>query len=472
VKRGNLLLVLLLVIGLALMPGLMMNRSEAGDIPSQVHLGWSTNDVYTTMTVMWWVPTQEEPKVIYDLTSHDSPGDYAYSQEGTCYQIAPTEDVFGNPIETVFDGFYCRAELAGLNPGTTYYFRVGNGAGFTREWNFRTIGRNEVKFVFGGDSRRPYGNGYEVKKDPASPMNWPYARDFLTQAAAAEDPDFIIFGGDLIGDGNVQTEWTNWLDAWEKYAVTDDGRMIPVVALPGNHEMSSYPNKEASYAWFEGQFAAMPPYSLDFPNLHLVVLLATFKQTSSHGAWPLAEEEAESQLEWLKSDLRAAAHVSWKIVTFHVNYFGCFASGTGYPSEVYMKAWTDVFQEYSVDLVVMGHTHNYTRSWPLIVTGFDETDKPSVKAKYELKNSSEDGVTYIVAGGWGAHPDILSASGYCKVQPYIAAAVGHPNYSVAEVTQDTLHIVTKDTAGKVFDDITFPFTTSDFPLPEYEQVIR
>ena len=103
---------------------------------------------------------------MYGLTSQDNPAEYDSYQEGTPHQIAPKVDVFGNPIDKVWDGYYYQAQLTNLKPGTVYYFRVGGNSGFTREWKFRTIAHDEnVKFVFGGDSRRPYTpNFVEVKK--------------------------------------------------------------------------------------------------------------------------------------------------------------------------------------------------------------------------------------------------------------------------------------------------------------------
>ena len=439
----------------------------------QVHLGWSTNDVYTTMTVNWWSPTKEPQGVVYGLSSQDNPAKYDFYKEGVAHQIAPKTDVFGNPITKVWQGYYYQAKLTGLKPGTTYYFRVGGNSGFTREWKFRTIGRNEdVKFVFGGDSRRPYSpNFIEVKRHPEKPMNWPFARDFITQSAAAENPDFIIFNGDFVGTGSNQSQWKNWLDAWQKYAVTKDGRMIPIVAIPGNHEYGAYPNKEASPDWFSRQFA-LPgePYSLDFPNLHITALNATFTQITSHGAFPLAKKEAESQLAWLTKDLQSNAQ--WKLVVFHVNYFGCFKSGTGYPSDPYMQTWTKVFQDNHVNIVFMAHTHNYTRTWPIMVTGFKATKPPSVRAIYRLVKSSEEGITYIVQGGWGAAPDFLTATGYCSIRDYIAAAVAHPCYSIAKVNGSKLTLITKDTTGKVLDKVTFPYATNEFPTPEYQKVVH
>ena len=460
-RKSLVLLVVALLVGIT------------GFAASQVHLTWSTNDVYTTITVNWWSPVKEAEGVVYGLTSQDNPAKYDSYQEGTPHQIAPKVDVFGNPIDKVWDGYYYQAQLTNLKPGTVYYFRVGGNSGFTREWKFRTIARDEnVKFVFGGDSRRPYTpNFVEVKKHPEKPMNWPFARDYITQAAAAEDPDFIIFDGDFVGTGSDQSQWQNWMDAWQEYAVTNDGRMIPIVPLPGNHEFGAYPNKEAAYDWFGGQFALPGPYySLDFPNLHITALDATFTQITSRNAFPLAKKEAESQLPWLKQDLQSNAQ--WKIVVFHVNYFGCFQSGTGYPSDPYVQTWTDAFQDNHVDVVIMGHTHNYTRSWPVVVTGFKETQPPSVAAIYKLVKSSEEGITYIVQGAWGAAPDFLKPTGGCTVQDYIAAAVAHPCYSVAEVNGDKLEITTKDTSGTVFDDMTLPYTTDSFPTPDYDQVIH
>jgi len=443
---------------------------------SQVHLGWSSNDVYTTITVNWWSPTKEAQGVVYGLSSEDNPAKYSFYKEGTPRQIAPKVDVFGKPITKVWKGYYYQAELKNLKPGTVYYFRVGSNSGFTREWKFRTIARNQkIKFVFGGDSRRPYSpNFLEVKRHPEKPMNWPFARDYITQAAAAQDPDFIIFNGDFVGTGSDQSQWQNWLEAWQKYAVTKDGRMIPIVAIPGNHEYGAYPNKEASPDWFRGQFAlpGEPSYSLDFPNLHITALSATFTQITSHGAFPLATKEAKEQVPWLKKDLSNAANVQWKMVVFHVNYFGCFKSGTGYPSDPYEQIWTPIFQENHVNIVFMSHTHNYTRSWPVVVEGFKETKPPSAEAIYRLVKSSQEGITYIVQGGWGAAPDFLTANGYCSVRDYIAAAAAHPCYSIGMVDNDKLTIITKDTSDKVLDKVSFPYETESFPTPEYQKVIH
>jgi hypothetical protein len=447
---------------------------------SQVHLGWSENDVYTTMTVMWYSPTGGNQRVLYDQVSHSSATGYAYQQTGVAHTIHPTHAPDGQSISTTpFSGNYYRAELSGLEKGTTYYFRIkGSGpGGTTQEWSFRTIAPGQVvSFAFAGDSQRPYatpeGEAGQLLSKPAAPANWPYMRDFLTQAMADEEPDFVLALGDIVCRGNVQAQWDHWFEAWQEFAVTGSGRMIPIVPVIGNHDVSGYPDVDASFEWFLGQFAipqpvpGIPCYSLDFPNLHLTVLSATSQQVASN--WNAAQAEAQAQVSWLTQNLQGSS-APWKIVAFHYNYLGCYMSCTGYPSDCYMKAWTPILESTDVDMVLMGHVHNYTRSWPVDLA-YDGACSGS-DCGVGLESSSEDGITYIVSGTWGGPPNAISAGTACEIRPWIAAAAGHPSMGFVRVYPSTLGVAMTDTAGAVLDTFTLPYTVSAFPTPSYTQVI-
>lgn len=447
---------------------------------SQVHLGWSQNDVQTTMTVMWYSPMGGNQRVLYDEVSHSSATGYAYQQVGTDHQIHPTHAPDGQPIATApFAGNYFRAELTDLEPGTTYFFRIkGTGSGgTTQEWSFRTIAPNQVvSFAFAGDSQRPFetpeGEMGQLLSMPKSPANWPFMRDFLMDLMADQAPDFVLALGDVVCRGNLQAQWDHWFDAWQEHAVTDGGRMIPIVPVIGNHDTSGYPNVDASYEWFLGQFAVpqpvpgVPCYSLDFPNLHITVLSATSGQVASN--WNAAQAEAQAQVTWLTQDLQASS-APWKIVAFHYNYLGCYLSCTGYPSDCYMAAWTTAFESSDVDMVLMGHVHNYTRTWPvdLAYNGACIASDCGV----ELKSSSADGITYIVSGTWGGPTNAIVEGTPCEIRPWIAAAAGHPSVGFARVYDTTLGVVMIDTTGALLDTFTLPYTVSVFPTPSYSHVI-
>lgn len=305
--------------------------------PSKVHLGWSQNDVYKTMTVVWHSQSLDTQRVVYDVKSQSAAAGYAWAKHGTGASVQPTTGTDGSTITTTaMPGYYYRAELTGLEPGTTYYFRVVDDEDrATDEWSFRTIEPNEeIQFAFAGDSQRPFetaeGEAGQLLSRPTAPANWPYMRDFLTQLAASEDPDFILVLGDFVARGNNPDQWENWLDAWQENAVTSSGRMIPIVPVVGNHDLGDYPDVDSSYEWILGLFACPQPisgrpwYSLDFPELHMTVLAATSQSTAS--SWAGAVAEAEAQRQWLREDLLTAPEARWKLVAFHFNYLGCYAS--------------------------------------------------------------------------------------------------------------------------------------------------
>ena len=379
-----------------------------------------------------------------------------------------------------FAGAYYRAELLELKPGTTYYFRIQDTASgdVTRQWSFRTIAPDQtVNFAFAGDSQRPFvtedGDLGQLATRPAAPANWPYMRDFITGTVADAEPDFMLALGDLVSRGNSQEQWDHWFDAWQEHAVTDSGRMIPLVPVIGNHDTGGYPDVDASYEWFLGQFAVprpvpgVPCYSLAFPNLHLIALAATSQQVSSDG--DRARAEAAAQVRWLASDLEGAAEAAWKVVAFHYNYLGCYVSCTGYPSDRYMSAWTPAFEQNEVDMVLMGHVHNYTRTWPVDLA----LDGACAGSDFgaNLAMSSEDGITYIVSGTWGAPAAAIIEGTACEVRPWIAAAAAHPGVGFARVKQGTLGVLMTDTAGTILDSFELPYTTTGFPTPGYVLMI-
>ena len=465
------IILLVLMVGSVLVIGIHgWAIAGADEVPSQIHLTWSTNDVYHTITVSWWTSYEGSDVVRYDTDG--ASGGYDHQAEGEHHRVI---------IDTVeFEGWYHDVELTDLEPGTTYYFVCGGPESWSEEHSFRTIGEDEeVNFILGGDSRRPYA-AYEIKSSPTAISNWPEARDWVSTTMAGEDPDFVVFIGDMVNSGNDQENWANWLEMVEELWVTPDGRMIPIVPVIGNHEMGAYPDVDSSYEYFTGIFA-LPGnelwYSLDFPDLHVTVLCSSGACVATW--WDERTEwEAKKQVNWLKKDLRKS-EAEWKVVAFHIPYYSSFVTGTGYPSELYLKHWASIIEDpaYGVDIVATGHVHNYMRSWPIRTMKIEdvglEPDLPwsgeGYLAVYELEEESSDGVTYIVQGCWGAPTDPYEEGTECDIRDLMAEAAARPSYTLAELTADgKLHVMTIDTDGNMLDEETLPYTAPvDFPVPEY-----
>jgi hypothetical protein len=80
-----------------------------------------------------------------------------------------------------------------------------------------------------------------------------------------------------------------------------------------------------------------------------------------------------SQRSWLESTLRSAGQ-RWRVVAMHAPPYSAGKHGSNQQAR---SAWSPLFEEYGVQLVVAGHDHNYQVSRP------------------------QGGVTYVVSGGGG-----------------------------------------------------------------------
>jgi len=433
--------------------------------PRYIHLSWTVNDVYHTITVLWWTEANVSGVVVYDTVHRDDISEYRFSVEARTYRV------YSERYGKAFPGYWHEATLTGLEPGTTYYFRVGGPGGWSREYKFRTLSPDQtLRMAVTGDSRRPWGAGFELKRRPEATSNYPWSRIWLSKAIAQEEPDVVLFTGDMVDSGNVWEEWADWFSHVTDNCVTPDGRMVPVVAVIGNHEMGSYPAKEATYEWFQGVFANPGNelwFSLDLPHTHLTVLATTGGAVRL--SWDAAVSEAEAQVEFLERDL-GSANATWKIVALHVPWYTCYRSGTGYPSEVYMRYWARIIEGHGVDFVVAGHVHNYMRTWPLRTVRVEEVGlgrKVGYKHVYELVKDSREGTTYIIAGTAGAPIDLYERGGACDVRDFMAEARARHLYLLMEVNATHVHLVAKDAAGRVWDEAVYPFTVERFEVPAY-----
>ncbi|MCM3340968.1 phosphodiester glycosidase family protein [Paenibacillus sp. MER TA 81-3] len=251
-----------------------------------------------------------------------------------------------------------KAVADGLEPGTEYVYRVGNGDGkLSEQGSFKTAEANgeRTKFLFFGDSQASNEDGFNLWSD-------------IAHKAVSDHPDldFILQAGDMVEDGFKEKEWSMWFKAAQ-----DIFLQTTLVSVVGNHEVTGTRKNDDFLAHFNNPQNGLDSlkgsnYSFDYHNAHIVVLNS--------------EYDFEEQKEWLRRDL-AATDKTWKIVTFHRGPYG-----SQYDSEHIRKAWTSTFDEFNVDLAMNGHDHVYVRTYPL------RGGKPVGEG---------EGTTYVVGGSSG-----------------------------------------------------------------------
>jgi len=362
---------------LILILGVQFTFVAAEDFPRAVHLSWQ-NDPSTTMTIMWRSLTGAEGILEYGKNP-----EYTNSAESETHSYR-----FGRT-----EVYWHTAEITGLEPYTTYHYRVKTSEPWESEdYTFRTApvkGDQEIPFRFAVmcDAQGGYDNqrkAFEMVKE--------------------ENVDFILYLGDFTDTGN-QEEWDIWFKTGE--GVLSE---VPLMSVHGNHE-----GDRITY-WEQ---VALPGnerwFSFDYGNTHLVFLLT------------LTQNFALEQRPWIIEDLQENNN-TWTIAMGHKPIYSAVINKPEY--QFLRDYWLDVFEISGVDLYFAGHNHCYERTHP-------------------IKNGSinEKGIIHIVHGP--------SGDKFYSCEDRWWTAVIEPNtpmYSIYSVDESQIKGVAKRLDGSLVDE--------------------
>ncbi len=295
-------------------------------------------DPATTMAVTWRTDTtvtESLAQIIVNLpvVLH---GDSARTVTGTW------QDVTADGITARFHSVV----FTGLNPATTYAYRVGSGTDASEWFTFRTAeaGNAPFTFLWLGDSQGPISS---------------YARIIRQAYRSTPDASFLVFTGDLVDGGSSAVlhddEWGDWHRA-AGFIVSE----VPVVATPGNHEFYDpqvRQKRDLNRYWRAG--FTLPhngpagleetTYSFDYQGVRFIII--------SSDEMIRNEDVARSQTEWVEGLLRNNP-CRWTIMAFHHPFFSTAARRDNKVIRENLKPLVD---RYGVDLVINGHDHTYAR---------------------------------------------------------------------------------------------------------------
>ena len=335
------------------------------------------------------------------------------------------------------------AYVCGLEPATTYYYRVGGGPKGKEQWSdvysFTTTPSDpkaEITVMVSGDAR---GQGNDA---------WRLIQKRATLAGAT----LQLFSGDVINLAPDQGEWEKWLDlAWkdESGKLSTLGQLL-TISTHGNHENHSslyygnmvFPQDLDSYPQYTELF-----YSFDAGPAHFIVIDDYFIVAPD-----LMPDYKDTLTKWLEADLDAAqknrANVPWIIPVHHHGEFS--SSNHGQDTDVLRGRayFVPLWDKYHADVSLGGHDHNYERSRPL--TGPAAT--PTIGADFK------DGTVYIICAGAGADPYSAGTSPFTEVSKDYKTGGAIGNYGVLRISQTKLtfeaHELRTDATDPVIDTFT------------------
>ncbi|NPA43265.1 MAG: metallophosphoesterase family protein [Chlorobi bacterium] len=283
---------------------------------------------------------RKRPYLIYPGTSDAMTVLWQLPASGTCTFRYGTDTTYAGGTLTVNEygtDHQFRVDLSSLTPDTRYFYRVECNGGFY-EGSFRSgASATATSFTF-------YAYG-DTRTQP-----WEHdgvAAQILNRLTA--DPDsqtFLINSGDLVEDGDLETDWDEQLFSANYPNINRMMASLPYLAAVGNHEGSG--RLFAKYFPYP-MFAGIPDayYSFDYGNVHFVVI----DQYADYSV-------GSAQYNWLVNDL-ASTGKPWRIAIFHKP--GWSAGGHGNDSDV-QNILQPLFRQYHVAMAITGHNHYYARA--------------------------------------------------------------------------------------------------------------
>ena len=174
-------------------------------------------------------------------------------------------------------------------------------------------------------------------------------------------------------------------------AVTETGPYYELFNFPTNGEAGGVPSGKKAY------------YSYNYANIHFVVLESTTASFRTIGG---------AMMNWLQTDL-AANTQKWTVVYFHHPPYSMGSHNSDTETELIemRQNFVPILEQYKVDLVLCGHSHNYERSF-------------MIKNHFGSENTFNSSNLVDGGSGAGATPYIKTASSNFQGTVYAVAGTG------------------------------------------------
>lgn len=389
------------------------------NINSNAMIGTLANVVAThgeTMDQMGisWHSTNKGSYLLYSKSSSMSGATKVMPEEHTFQRDAQGADypAFG-------ERYVCNVTLKGLDLYKTYYYQVCSGSKKTDVYKFNTGLDDEVtRFAWLTDTQTGAGQYTNVQ----NVMN----RLFKNE----RDLAFCLITGDVTDRAGQEAQWDGFFGSLTSL------KEIPFMTMPGNHEY--YTTSSGSYDSaniynqyfnnpknsFEGRMNSS--YFFNYNNI-LFIMLDSIK----------TDKMAEHR-EWLVNVLENNP-ADFIIVGMHCGLTSCGPYEGDAKNQ--RAAFQDIFENYSVDLVLSGHEHIFSVEL----------------TRYQGEKNPEIGTTYVVGAAAG-NKKYNAEKVHIKEKDFYYDGTMYSCYSgcIIEVTEDDLTLEYYNVKNELMYSFTLP----------------
>ena len=292
---------------------------------------WVTKTTTDSATINWRV----------DNSGTGSTGLIDYATTG----YFDDHHAFEKTVASASDAIYQHVQLTGLQPNTSYTYRVrpsGSEYSFGNR-SFKTMpASGPFTFIVISDPQK--GQYYDERQ------RFKYVADAVEKE---QDISFILIGGDYNGHDS-DSLWHQFFDV--AGGMLSQSAVFPVIGNHEYHNSSGGGNPPTSAVHFHQSFAMPLNYSFDCSGVRFVVL-NTPDPNNANGDDPHTSIAlAKSQESWLKQQLDDDSLLG--AFTIHHHPIWDYYNESSNPD---LAPWEALYHTYNISATFAGHTHNYQR---------------------------------------------------------------------------------------------------------------
>lgn len=350
---------------------------------------------------LWQSPGENENDRVFSWLSGNMNNTFTYtdgSEEKTLN--ADTGIGLGSIVNTV--------KLYDLADGSYTYTYTADGKTYEGEF---TVSVNDGSFVAMFCSDPQLGRSGDNSTEAV--QNDTYGWERTLESAYANGAEIVLSTGDQVNEGFSLTQY----NALFSPSVL---KKMPFVPTAGNHDF--YSPLFSLYFGENGVSEAGNDYYFCYGDVLFIVL------DSNNVVAPV-------HIATINNAVNAFPEANWRVVMMHHGAYSSCADD--FTSKLCAGTLTDAFDNHDIDLVLSGHNHFYSRTYPL----FNGEISAVGTVYFEAGSAS---------GGKCSHYDTSGAE-------YIVHShdLNEASYSLLSFTEDTIEVSSYNTdTGEIFDTFT------------------
>ncbi len=291
--------------------------------------------------------------------------------------MAEPEIFEGTVIDDRHGSGVAKVTVTGLEKGETYYYTCVSDGEKSEIYSFETVAGDSFSALYMSDIHITLNEETLETKETAFAF-----AELLSEVTEKHNINMLLSAGDQATDG--------LLEEYKGFTFSPVSRTLTIATAIGNHD-----RKGIAYKYFtnlpnedEGMISSPQGGNYYFTKGEVLFLVIDSNNASS-----------TDHRNFIKKAVKENEDLKWRVVMMHHDLYSGTIEGREDENELLRLILSPIFDEFNIDLVLMGHSHHYSISHVLY----------NGEIAGELENGSTinnaEGTVYMVSASVGRPRD-------------------------------------------------------------------